>query len=61
MLDPIIALTHPPRHPPPQEGEEAPPLYKYGSYESVYPFGVDPAWHISDNSLLFLNSLKVRA
>lgn len=42
-----------------QEGEEAKALYKYGDYKSVYPFGIDPAWHLSDNSLLFLNSLKV--
>merc|ERR1711871_591664 len=32
----------------------------YGDPESVYPWGADPAWHISGNELLFFNSLKMK-
>jgi V-type H+-transporting ATPase subunit a len=41
-------------------GTEAVMLSPYGDASNVYPFGVDPAWKISGNELLFYNSMKMK-
>jgi len=43
-----------------EEGAIAEPIAEYGSSESVYPYGLDPIWHVSANELLFFNSYKMK-
>lgn len=42
------------------QGADAEGTSYYGDASNVYPYGVDPAWKISDNKLLFFNSMKMK-
>ncbi|GMH57987.1 hypothetical protein TrRE_jg6357, partial [Triparma retinervis] len=43
-----------------ESGAQAVLTADYGSSEAIYPVGMDPAWHVSSNELLFFNSFKMK-
>ena len=44
----------------PQTGDKASLIGASGDPAGVYPFGIDPVWHIAGNELLFFNSMKMK-
>jgi len=43
-----------------EENAIAESISTYGADDSVYPFGLDPIWHVATNELLFFNSFKMK-
>jgi V-type H+-transporting ATPase subunit a len=43
-----------------EESAVAEPIAQFGTDESVYPFGLEPIWHVATNELLFFNSFKMK-
>lgn len=42
-----------------EEGTEANNTADYGDADNVYPFGVDPAWHIAGNEVKAISDFEL--
>ena len=44
----------------PEKGDIAKLNGEYGNGDSLYPFGLDPIWHVTQNELLYFNLFEMK-